>query len=1190
MSHVLIVNAQADTQAETLPSTPNQTIERTLQGGKAHSYEIKLKAGEYFHVDVDQRGLDVKLTLVGPDGKLITERDSPNGIRGAEALSFIAKAAGIYRLDVKALEEKAEAGKYEIRSRLSRTPTARDRSRIEAETLFQEGLRLSQARTVESVKQACEKYETAAALWRELGEKEAEALTLTTLGYSRESLEENEKAIDAHGRAVSLYRELNDKRGEASGLSRLSLANAYLQKPDAAIEHYHQAKAIFQELNDADGEKQLNAEFKKVATAYVDLGINLFKTGEEKSLRQALKVFAAAREMFRTLEDRPNETLALIFLGRINQDLGNKHGALDFYNQALPLLKADRDELGEGTTLTNIGSVYSSLGFKQKALDHYNQALPLLRPAKDKGLIGAALNSIGNVYSDLGENLKALDYFKQALLLRREAKDTAGEGNTLNNIGAVYDGLGDVQRALDYYLQALPLRVAAKDKAGEAITLSNIGLLHSDLGEHQKALGYYDQALPLVRLTGDKTGEARILNNIGKVYDDLNNSQKALEHYMRALRLWIELEDATGEARTLSNIASVVNSSPGDKYKAKALDYYNRALRLLRTVGDKAGQATALNNIGKVYDDLGNSREALEYYTQALPLLKAVGNTAGEAATFHNMMFAWGFLKNPRLAIFYGKQSVNAYQRLRSNSQELEDKEYQKSFLKTIEYTYRYLAKLLIEQGRLTEAHQVLNGFKDQQYFDFNRATLKKPSPLAMTEREAELSSRYEVTSNDAGNIGSRIEELKRETDGRGLSAEESKRLQQFEADLKTATHEFLAVLKQAETGFGGPLDAVKDKSPDSNDTDEMRAALRELNQKTKQKVVAIYTLVGDDSFQALIITPQDIVPVISPVRGVELNKRAQGFLAQLSEVNKQTGGPKFSQAEVQKTGRELYDLVFAPVAAKLEELNIEPSVLMWSLDGGLRYVPVAALYDGKQYLAERYRNVVFTRAETKRMLSPVSRQWMGAGFYNSKDYSVPVLGEMKRYPGLKNAKSEVETIFGVPPTRGIINGKFLSDDQFTKDSLIEGLRQHHQLIHIASHFRLVPGDASSSFLLLGDGNKLTLADIKDEPDDLFSGVELLTLSACETGAQRERESDGREIDSFAELAQRKGAQAIVASLWTVADQSTSRLMTEFYRKRQSSKLTKAEALQTVQRTLLKDSNYSHPHYWSPFILIGNWR
>ncbi|MDT9221999.1 MAG: tetratricopeptide repeat protein, partial [Limnospira sp. PMC 1240.20] len=64
---------------------------------------------------------------------------------------------------------------------------------------------------------------------------------------------------------------------------------------------------------------------------------------------------------------------------------GEKQTALDYYNQALPLLRAVEDRGGEAATLNNIGAVYDSLGEKQTALDYYNQALPLLRAVEDRG-------------------------------------------------------------------------------------------------------------------------------------------------------------------------------------------------------------------------------------------------------------------------------------------------------------------------------------------------------------------------------------------------------------------------------------------------------------------------------------------------------------------------------------------------------------------------------------------------------------------------------------------------------------------------------------------------------------------------------------------------------------------------------------------------------------------------------------
>jgi CHAT domain-containing protein len=127
---------------------------------------------------------------------------------------------------------------------------------------------------------------------------------------------------------------------------------------------------------------------------------------------------------------------------------------------------------------------------------------------------------------------------------------------------------------------------------------------------------------------------------------------------------------------------------------------------------------------------------------------------------------------------------------------------------------------------------------------------------------------------------------------------------------------------------------------------------------------------------------------------------------------------------------------------------------------------------------------------------------------------------------------------------------------------------------------------------------------------NLFGGVQLLTLSACNTGM-----GDGVEVEGFGALAQRQGAKAVIASLWPVADESTSRLMQEFYRIRKSSpEITKLEALRRAQLELSRgaakiapgtegnrgvrlgkatpsDSEglYQHPYYWAPFFLMGNW-
>lgn len=176
-------------------------------------------------------------------------------------------------------------------------------------------------------------------------------------------------------------------------------------------------------------------------------------------------------------------------------------------------------------------------------------------------------------------------------------------------------------------------------------------------------------------------------------------------------------------------------------------------------------------------------------------------------------------------------------------------------------------------------------------------------------------------------------------------------------------------------------------------------------------------------------------------------------------------------------------------------------------------------------------------------------------------------------------------------------------------------------VVHIASHFQFQPGNETDSALLLGDGSLLNLAKIKSLPN-VFGGVELLTLSACNT-ATGSSGANGTEVEGFGVLAQRQGAKAVVASLWPVSDRSTVALMQEFYRVREAKAgTTKAEALRQAQIKLLrgeaqaakleekdrglglkKDASvkqqpftpdpkqpYAHPYYWAPFILIGNWK
>jgi CHAT domain-containing protein/Tfp pilus assembly protein PilF len=1382
----MLGQGQKTDEIQTLP--PNQKLESTLKGGEAHSYRVMLKAGEYFHVDVEQRGIDVVLSMISPDGKVLVERDRPNGVNGQESLSLIVITNGKYQLDVKTLDEEVQIGEYGIKSETRRTPSVQDKKRIEAENLFWEGSQLARKNTLEAVQQVSPKYERAIVLWQDTGDKYAEALTLTQLGFISESLRDYQKAAATQERALSLYKELKDSRGIAitslalgrlssySGETKKTLAYydealslwramhdkleeagtlntigaIYLNSEDAkkAIDYYNQALPLWRETKKPAAEAEVLCT---IGRAYFDLGeihkgIDSYKQSlplwkqvgnkaeEAKTLnnigvghiylgdkQKTLDYYNQALSISREIRDPTGEAETLSAIGRVYLNSGETQKGLDYLNQVLPLRKASSDLRGEADTLSSIAEAYLNSGEAQKAIDYYNQSLPLWTKVDDKEEAAMTLSALGVGYSYLEENQKALDYYEQALTLSRSIEYRRGEAVILNGIGNFYLKIGENQKALNHYNQALPLWKAIDDKRGEVATLNLIGGVYFNSGENQNAIDYYKQALSILKAvtdrgteiltynnlgtayylsgefkeafnyfslaltisqaTEDKLSQAILLTHTGALYSKLGDFQKASDYYNQALSLYKELEVKTNLHNTLVSIgilnidrdnqkaldyfdqalvlvkasklkreeASIlesigkVYSSKGDT--EKTLDYFNQALSMSRAVRDKRGEAGVLHNMALEYEKSGNQQKALDYYNQALLLWKMTGDKYTEVGTLNNIMAVRYGDRVSRFAAFYGKQSINSIQSLRENIQGIDrdqrvEGESQRTFLKYLEPIYRNLASFLIEQGRLAEAHQVLNTFKDQQYFDFNPKTTKKPLALTLTQREKNLDAQYTAASDKISNIGGQMEKLKRLIGNGTPSSEESLKLQQLESSLKAATDEFLALLKQAEAEFAQPPDKVNDKEPKIDDTREMQQALQALGKKT----VAVYTLVQNDKFYALIITPDDIMAVSSPITADSLNNKAKQLWALLQS----------DEYDPKILSKEIYDLVFKPIKdklikqKKLEKVLPEGATILWSLDSNLRYLPMAALYDGEKYLVEHYNNVVFTRAETGHWTRNISPHWTGVGFGSSRGGDIEYLKLVYPFADLPNAIKELNAVFRTNDSKsGVFEGDILPDLKFTREAMIAALKQHRPLVHIASHFKFAPGNEARSFLLLGDRTVFPLNEMKQQAN-LFQGVELLTLSACETGAQWAN-SDGREVDGFAELAQRLGAEAVMATLWNVKDDSSYWLMRDFYQRKQDvSKQTKAESLRQAQLGLLRgtaqvtpstqsgntnvknsggnsiaikilsagkelpqniedgvvyveakyakpynrsDSKpYAHPYFWSPFILFGNWQ
>ena len=950
-----------------------------------------------------------------------------------------------------------------------------------------------------------------------------------------------------------------------------------------AIENYAQALLVARAAQD---EPDQAAALNGTGNCYATLS----------QLDQARKTFQQALDLATAANDVRGQAGALYGMGFTDENRGQVQSALDYGNKALALAHDVNDQKLEGRILVRIGIANWALGKPQLALESFNQSLQASRVFGDRATEARSVGLIGMVYSNLGEKQKALDYYLQALPVLHEVGDRIAEATGLTLVGMLYNSLGEIEKALDTINQALPICREIGSGGCEANALNDIGLIYDGLGDKQKAVDYYSKALPIDRAIGNRIGAATLLNNIGKLQVGLGANQQARDAFLTALKAFHEMGLKDTEATVLNNLG-MVYTNLGDR--TEAIDYYSQAQTIQQETGDRDGTAKTLNNIGLLYFNLGEKQKALDYFGEALPVATALGDPLLEGLIDYNFMET---LKTDRpvLAIYFGKQAFNLSQQVRGNMQGL-DKNLQQSFLASISGGYRELAGLLINQGRLPEAQQVLDQLKQQEYTDYVRGDAPNTSsPLALTPAEQQAADDYRKSTEQIIAVGEQWAALKKITN---RSPEQEQQYQQLSAQLDASSKSLNDYYGRLYTLFGDSAEANKQVADVKGDVSLLRQAIAKM-----PHTVALYTLVGSDRYSVIVITGSAAVAREYAIAEKDLNRKVAAFEQVLRDPH----------SDPKPLAVELYKILIGPAKADLDQAHAQ--TLVWSLDGVLRYVPVAALYDGKQYVAEKYSTVTITPVSIPHLtekpdFSNLSAVAMGI----SRQYE-------SKLPALPAVAGELDDVISDAQDKGaqgVLPGTILLNSAFTEKAMEAALENPHTVVHIASHFVFSPGDDSRSYLLLAGkdqdtaGYHLTVADFRDNQQISLDDTDLLTLSACETGMSGDA-SNGREVDGLGTTAQLKGAKAVISSLWEVDDASTGALMADFYKRWAdgAGKIPKVEALRQAQLDLLDGKvapqsgtagrgfsavdaapaaqsaplGYSHPYYWAPFVLMGNWR
>lgn len=828
------------------------------------------------------------------------------------------------------------------------------------------------------------------------------------------------------------------------------------------------------------------------------------------------------------------------------------------------------------------------------------EGLGLLREASDEGPIGAsspavvrralyaawlddgrgidpdpseAAAALRQAFDAVESSQTGIDFFPRApiywrlgrLILDRQTPETySGEGLQLLQ-SAAHSGLAPAQTSLgDALLSQHDMREALRwyrvaANAGEPASfvrfayLADIGLWNEqDLGAerwYQLASSFADPTtdLDLARAVAFAPERG---NSLTRLRDHL---ARAARHGNRWASRWLEAcrsathtacyREQAGFTRTMfANIHAGPSGARSlgmdSRAAAAALATGARALRgrlaIAGEAHDRPAAERALSELETLHANHGSLDQALRFRVERVLLLDPATGRRDTPNYFSllNSSCLWGQasrfayrLGRTDAAIWLAKISVNRLQEARALIRELNG-DVRECFLEVHQDRYRWLADLFIEAGRFSEANDVLAMLKDfehQTYLQGASARGTSGARLSLSPLEESANAalaRAQAAGGDSSGFRASLDEL----------AIRMRALGRGEADIRAVgSRQLLADLADRRAG-----------------------------------TAILQAVVLPDQVRWIISTRQGQEGVAIPIERQRLAELIRQFV---EAINSQSRGATEASAE-------LYRAVFAQVDGRLRQLGI--TEIMLQADGQLRYVPFAALWDGRAWLVERYAFSMFRRRED---------------YLRDAD---PALGTIAAFgatrgsnqlPPLPEVAGELEGIVRTAetPSRGVIPGTIYLDRRFDRQALETALASDFAVIHVASHFVLDPSSADGSYLLLGDGSALTARDF-DRSDRLaFRHARLVTFSACKTAL-----GNGVEIESLASIALDAGARSVLASLWSVSDPSTAQLMRNFYRLRSAPGATTAAALQSAQLEMIQAGGVqSHPYHWAPFILMG---
>ncbi|MGB6014741.1 MAG: CHAT domain-containing tetratricopeptide repeat protein [Nodosilinea sp.] len=759
----------------------------------------------------------------------------------------------------------------------------------------------------------------------------------------------------------------------------------------------------------------------------------------------------------------------------------------------------------------------------------------------------------------VSQSREALQSVGQALAIYREIGDRQGEAKSLGNIGLAYAELGEYEHAIDLHQQAFEIAQQINDREWEAGSLSNLGNAYLSLGEYGYALSLLQQALKIDNENNDSQGEANSLGSIGTAYFLLGQYDKAVEFHQQELAIALEIGHPWQEGAALNSLGL---SYFGLGNYDKAIDFYQKSLVIAQEMGAPQEEAASLGNLGLVYMILGENNRSINFLRQQLKIENGTNNRLGEANSLGNLGAVYANLGEY-------EHSFELLQQQLLISHEINSPLGVANSLNSQGVTY-------IGMARLSDAESVLS--ESIETYDSLRTGLSDGQLIAIADTQKKAYQNLERALVAQDKIGE------------ALTITERGRARAFVLQLASR---FSDAASQADV----PPPSITDIQQIARGTN---STLVTYSQNFDQ---ALYIWVvqpsGEIAFRSVEFDgASDSGLTINPITAIDgpvyRGATDESALSQLVADSRANFVVESSDTNPQQL-KDLHKVLIDPI---VDLLPTDPNAkVVFVPQGNLFLVPFAALQDDDgTYLIEKHTILtapsiqVFGLANeaTLRLRSAGGGRSLGPrsgnGIANALVVGNPTMPTVwsptasgdyteSQLPALAYAGAEAEAI------GNFLNVTPLLGNQATEARIKQQLPTA-QLIHLATHGLLDYGDPRAYGTLdvpgavaLAPGNSedglLTSAEILE----MDLQAELAVLSACDTGRGK---ITGDGVVGLSRSLITAGVPSVVVSLWSVPDDATAELMTEFYRQLDQGQ-DKAQALRQAMLITMKHASHAAP-------------